>query len=285
MKNPKQSENIHKYDNKIIYIYINPEKPDAKFVKPYKTYCSFHDKNCTHYNCDFVADALSRHFNLPDLKIKLAKNFFEMPYFEQERLRISIDMIDKLQGKILDIGCGSAKYHFLFNNFEEVYGIDADYKAIEIARKRNPKRKYYVCDASKLPFEDNFFDVITCFEVIEHLPKEKFGELLSEIKRCLKKSGIFILSTPNKFYLERFIPKKGKDFDLAHLHIYSIFELKSELDKFGFKVQKITGINFFIPFLRKLVGEEKAVKIKNRFAKIFPIFAGTIIIKAELKWP
>lgn len=48
----------------------------------------------------------------------------------------------------------------------------------------------------KLPFNSEFFDVVTCFEVIEHLPGHPL-DLLREIKRVLKKDGTIIICSPN----------------------------------------------------------------------------------------
>lgn len=50
-------------------------------------------------------------------------------------------------------------------------------------------------DVLKMPFEENYFDVILCAEVLEHLPFEKFEESLKELKRVSRKN--IILSLPH----------------------------------------------------------------------------------------
>jgi ubiquinone/menaquinone biosynthesis C-methylase UbiE len=48
----------------------------------------------------------------------------------------------------------------------------------------------------KLPFESGFFDIVTCFDVIEHFPENPLS-LLKEMKRILKKDGALIMCAPN----------------------------------------------------------------------------------------
>jgi ubiquinone/menaquinone biosynthesis C-methylase UbiE len=51
-------------------------------------------------------------------------------------------------------------------------------------------------DALNLPFKDESFDIVTAFEVIEHLydPQKALGE----IRRILKMDGIALISTPRR---------------------------------------------------------------------------------------
>ena len=47
-----------------------------------------------------------------------------------------------------------------------------------------------------LPFDENFFDVITLLAVIEHIQPQNVFSILRETKRVLKPHGIIILTTP-----------------------------------------------------------------------------------------
>jgi radical SAM superfamily enzyme YgiQ (UPF0313 family)/SAM-dependent methyltransferase len=48
----------------------------------------------------------------------------------------------------------------------------------------------------RFPFKDNEFDIVTCYEVLEHLKYDPV-HMMKEIKRVLKPEGILILTTPN----------------------------------------------------------------------------------------
>lgn len=133
---------------------------------------------------------------------------------------------------VLDLGCGVGygSYFLAKNGAKHIDAIDIDQKAIEYAQKkyRNSKIRYLISDATGLPFNNTYFDCVVSFEVIEHIKEYKL--YLKEVKRILKKYGIFILSTPNS---------------LGHRHSTSAYhhkeftpkELKNLLTKAGFKVE------------------------------------------------
>lgn len=100
---------------------------------------------------------------------------------------------------VLDTGCGVGYGScFLAGTAAAVVGIDIDPHAIKYARTHFglPNVSYLAADCQSLPFDNRIFDVITSFELIEHLPDA--GKYLSEAKRVLKQDGVFVVSTPNQ---------------------------------------------------------------------------------------
>mgnify|MGYP001030816616 CR=1 FL=1 len=100
-------------------------------------------------------------------------------------------------GKLLDIGCAEGGLlKWAEKRGYETYGIDMSEFAIkELSHRKLRRTQLSVADINFLPFVDNYFDVITCFDVLEHLEYPIIA--LKEINRCLEKQGLFIMSTPN----------------------------------------------------------------------------------------
>lgn len=106
---------------------------------------------------------------------------------------------------VLDAGCGTGYGSFLLHEggAKKVVGIDNAKDAIDYCNY-NYKAKnleFNLDDCTKCHLANLSFDVVVSFEVIEHLKMP--DSFLSEVKRILKKNGIFVVSTPNKLtYLE-----------------------------------------------------------------------------------
>lgn len=107
----------------------------------------------------------------------------------------------------LDIGCGTGiSTRQLKQCAFEVTGADKDSLMIDVAMKQTADIPYVIAPANKLPFEPNKFDLVTAFTAFHWFNNE---ESLSEIKRAMKKDGIFFaaLKTNRKDENEDF--KKG----------------------------------------------------------------------------
>lgn len=107
---------------------------------------------------------------------------------------------DYCSGKsVLDTGCGVGYgSSHLAEVAHDVVAVDNDPQVVQYARRRYSRAnvRYVVSDCQELPFRSQSFDVITSFELIEHLPDAK--RYLKEIRRVLRAGGAFIVSTPNR---------------------------------------------------------------------------------------
>jgi len=98
---------------------------------------------------------------------------------------LNSDIIFHKKGNIiLDIGCGTKPYLYLFSE------IKKEYIGIDLNNQYNPD---IVCNADKLPFKNETFDIVFSSQVLEHV--EKPEQVINEIYRTLKYQGIVLLST------------------------------------------------------------------------------------------
>lgn len=146
----------------------------------------------------------------------------------------------KKKGKILDIGCATGFFLELAKSRGwDVYGNDVSKFACEYARKKLGLKNIVHGGLTKVKFKDGMFDVVTIFDVIEHLPDPK--KALKVINRLLKKDGLLVLITPNSGSLAaKILGKRWEEFRRAREHIYffSTKTLSEMLQKTGFTVLK-----------------------------------------------
>jgi len=144
------------------------------------------------------------------------------------------------ESKLLDIGCntGSTIFKLHLCGYTNVYGIDVDKKRIQQGKQDYDQisDRLIDYDGIELPFGDNSFDVVTMFDVIEHIPElERYISL--QVKRVLKQDGILILQTPNKFTnipWEILIHRSFTRYRSYHVSLQSYRSLKHLLISEGF---------------------------------------------------
>lgn len=115
-------------------------------------------------------------------------------YIHKKRLEIVKSFVYGNRGKLLDCGCGEG--HLLQELSGEKYGVDSSRSALRKAGERNPDAEILHGYLEHLPFDDNYFDVVICSEVLEHI--KDFPKAVSEIIRVTKKAGIMIITVPNE---------------------------------------------------------------------------------------
>lgn len=110
--------------------------------------------------------------------------------------------------KVLDIGCGTGIHLKLYQNAGcDVYGIDTSPSMFEQAKaKLGVDANLHFGDASKMPYPDNQFDLITTSTVLHEMPPEVRSNVFEETKRVLKRDGHFLIID---FHTGPFKPLKG----------------------------------------------------------------------------
>lgn len=138
-------------------------------------------------------------------------------------------------GKLLDIGCG---YGFFLEKMKamgwEVYGMDVSETAVNYTSSHGLNVSLGTLD--NIRHEDNSFDVVTLFYVLEHLPDPL--NALKEIRRILNPKGLLLLRVPHTTPIVRILSLFGIKNNLYdppfHLNDFSPCSIKTILKKAGF---------------------------------------------------
>ena len=159
------------------------------------------------------------------------------------------ELLDKMEvfrktNRILDVGCGIG--YFLEVAIErgwEVYGTEYTDKALEICSKKGINMMQGKLDSAN--YEQEFFDVITSFEVIEHINNP--NQEIQHFQRILRKGGLVYITTPNFNSLLRYRLKEQYNVITypEHLSYYTPYTLNKLFSLNGLKKKKIetTGIS------------------------------------------
>lgn len=102
--------------------------------------------------------------------------------------------------KVLDIGAGDGAFAS-FCNRPDMYMIDSNADSVAYFKTKFPN--YQHATLPQLPYQNDFFDIIHCSHVIEHLQPQELYDTLVEMDRCLKPDGYIVISTPlmtDQFY-------------------------------------------------------------------------------------
>jgi len=226
----------------------------------------------------------------------MEKNIYKNLYSDQKnlgnldenvRIKKMLAIVDRmnLENKnILDIGCYDGTFLSLIKNRNNnFFGLEASDWGVEKSRQRGIEVGQYFFDGeTRLPYADNFFDIIVAGEIIEHIFDTDF--FLSEIRRVLKLEGKMIISTPNLASLGRrafLLFGKNPIIELSpnepdssgHIRYFTFKTLKQLLKKNKFKI---------ISSQSDCVNFSSNGKIRSALlARMFPKFGASIIFLAK----
>ncbi len=143
--------------------------------------------------------------------------------------------------KILDIGCGGGRnierFAAQISDSGRVVGIDYSDVSVEKSTELNRNSigrgivNVLQGSVSEMPFYDETFDIVTCFETVYFWPD--FINDLKEVNRVLKKDG-FIFICNEAVYREGEMEKYEDLIELLDMKIYSEDVLRQSLETAGF---------------------------------------------------
>lgn len=200
-------------------------------------------------------------------------------FFQNEEIKIKdfterikdIEKNYKKKGKLLDVGCGIGTFlNICQKRSWQVYGEEISEYAVRYAQKKFGLR-VLKGNLSEVDLPDNFFDVVTLWDVIDH--SEKPSLLLKEIYRILKKDGLVVVQTDMEdsfiyrlahwiYFLTAgwFKNPVVRGHPIHHSTFYSLKTLKKTLTSAGFKIIKEKRM----AFPKQLV----SVRHKGFFSKV-----------------
>ena len=170
----------------------------------------------------------------------------------------------RLDSRVLDIGCytGSLISDLSQTGFSDVYGVDVDSHAVARGQQLYPALEARITsyDGVTLPFAEATIDVVTMFDVLEHIPNvEKF--LSRQVQRVLKPGGTLVFQTPNKYTnipWEILIHKSFTKYKSYHMSLQSYRSLKLLLQTAAFQDIEIVKRDILNPYylepLRQRIG-------------------------------
>ncbi|MBU0504086.1 MAG: methyltransferase domain-containing protein [Candidatus Omnitrophota bacterium] len=161
---------------------------------------------------------------------------------------------------VLEIGCGEGYgSHYLAEAAQKITAIDYNQEVIKYAREKYAKDNLrFIClDVKDLNSLGDKFDMICCFQVIEHINDP--DAFLAAIPALLNNDGIFICSTPNKldmspnspdpvnkFHVKEYLIREFRELLGRHFNKIEMFGLKrSQRLNFFRRLKKIGIFNFF----------------------------------------
>jgi len=215
----------------------------------------------------------------------------------QENTNLKLGLIPRRKfEKILDIGCSDGVISEKIKNITQskVVGIDNCKERYLLARERGIE----VVEGDvnqKLPFADDSFDFVFAGEIIEHVISP--DDLLLEVKRVLKKEGIFVLTTPNLaswhnriLLLFGILPyssevstkdsrvgmgilkKVKQQLPAGHIRVFTLGAMKDILNMYGFRIDKIQGRpTDYLPYPFRYI---------EKLISLFPSVASGFIVRS-----
>lgn len=134
---------------------------------------------------------------------------------------------EKKKMRILSLGCGTGEEIKVLSKYGDVYAVDINEEVLRFVDRKLCK-DIKICDVCNISFEENFFDIVCGFDVLEHVEDDK--KATEEIYRVLRPNGRFIFTVPAFNFIF-----SSHDVALGHKRRYNLQMIKKLFSKFKFE--------------------------------------------------
>lgn len=232
---------------------------------------------------------LRKHYNREDISKSYEKLRFSNLAGQIEHF-IEINLINSIIKKekpdtLLEIATGPGRLTKNIKLWNKGIGIDYSTNMLRLAKKNvnNKNWKFIRADVTKMPFKNNFFDMIISFKLLMHFNYNERKKAYKEVKRVLKRNSLFVFDIGNKKYHKpnlmkgllkfyRIFFKAKQDNKLLPL-IYNTLitkdDLIKELKRNNFSVVEIYGIFYHTNFSLLLLALSKRIKFLSGIIKSY----------------
>jgi SAM-dependent methyltransferase len=167
----------------------------------------------------------------------------EKLWWYRGRRRVCFDLLSRFlapdkERQILDVGCGTGYNLAHLRKYGKAQGVDMSPEALKFCHERG-ETEVTLHQAGELPFEKESFEVITAFDVIEHIEDDRGA--LEEFRRLLLPGGWLLIYTPA-------LPWMYNEHDrlVHHKRRYVKSELRQKIAQAGFQIEHISYVNLLI---------------------------------------
>ena len=154
-----------------------------------------------------------------------------------QRHKEKVDYLNKLSGRIIDVGCGYGFLLYGLNDNWEKFGVDISKLATGFAQQYG---EIFCGTLEDAKYPDNHFDATVLNHIIEHV-EDPVG-LIREVRRILKPNGKLIIETPD--FDSEVARRFGNHFrmlcDRGHISLFNQLGLYRLLTDNLFEIEKVS---------------------------------------------
>ncbi len=170
-------------------------------------------------------------------------------YYQNTRLEV-LQLVPSEYRTVLEIGCGAGAFAAQLSRDAEIWGVEPNDEAAARAAARLQRVLHGPYDAMQSELPEQYFDLVICNDVIEHVADEV--AFLTSIRRKLRPGGHLVGSVPNVRFVKTLAALLfAKDWryqdsgvlDRTHLRYFTGKSLRRTLRAAGFEVRLFRGIN------------------------------------------